>query len=310
MGAIHLTISVVRALWKGQSLAWRLRTAPNVIALGAVVSWAFNRDRPLPGLAVLVILGACATWVHSPAVLLAIAILALFIVVDRLWRTYKWAESPTAYLPLFTRFLRENRGKIGTAVSEVMPRSGEPDTPEYEAAWKLLREVEDRVHEFNLDLKRRLTMGALVREFVSRFLYCFGVLVLGAAIAYLAVWKVWPSTFSPQQPGPNMVDALFFSLTTIATSGISELRPVTSLAKLLVSIQQFCGIALVVLLVAAFSAAVMPSLEAAQKERAVLVNLLDNVMTGLWKPLVHAWWRKKGLPETDTDQPPWVRHDK
>jgi hypothetical protein len=110
-----------------------------------------------------------------------------------------------------------------------------------------------------------LTPKTVVLSFVPVFMGLFAAIVVGFSLLYLGAWKLEPGLFGDSGvAGPNYLDAFFFSMTTITTSAISELRPHTALGKLLVSSQLAAGVTLVSLLVLLFSALHASDIEASQ----------------------------------------------
>lgn len=230
-------------------ISWGSRIAMLRVAASLAVRGTRDlyRNDPRLGLPVVVLLGGFTVWVHLPGLLALLAVLLVAAVADQLWRTYEWTTAPTAFVRTLDDSLRQQRSGILTAVYRARPR--ELDETLHAALKQLFALLRQGLRQFTASLAERLSTSAIVREFVSRFLCCFSVVVAGMGFVYLAAWKVFPSTFLADNKllAPNWVDALFFSLTTVATSGVSELVPYTVLSKALVSVEQVCGVVLLLL---------------------------------------------------------------
>lgn len=80
----------------------------------------------------------------------------------------------------------------------------------------------------------------------------FTLLAWGFAYLYLTCQAWWPGSFSggahPDEPR-TFFELLFLSFTNLSATGLSDILPVTSLARALVMLEQFAGVAYIAVVV-------------------------------------------------------------
>lgn len=85
----------------------------------------------------------------------------------------------------------------------------------------------------------------------------FTVLAWAFAYLYVAVQIIWPGSFTaavdPEDPR-SWVDLLFLSVTTLSSTGLSDIVPVTPHGRSFVMLEQICGMLYLALVVARVTA--------------------------------------------------------
>jgi hypothetical protein len=218
----------------------------------AVFSRTYYVLSPVPAMVLAVILAAVGTRSPVPWLLIPSALALLVLTFDQLLRIYRWTLGPIDYLNRFDDFLKKKRLAIIMPVLHALPR--DPDSEVFKSTSSALARLHEMLTTVKEAIDADVTAHGLLKDFLFRFACCFLLVVLAFGFAYLAGWKVDSGFFSSAaQSKPSGGEALFYSVTTVSTSGISGLTPVSSAAKILTTLQHFCGLTLLVLIVLCFS---------------------------------------------------------
>jgi len=215
----------------------------------------------LPYLAILVV-----STRSRPLLMLGILVI-LFAISVVLITSFSWVLAPTRiFVNLGDRALRWlAKNWERTVFQDLSPEKGVSG----KRISKANEEVETSVQVCDwVDRVARvlLTPKMAVLSFLIVFLACLVLVTAAFGYVYLAAWKLDPTTFSVSGASisPNTWGAVFFSVTTITTVGVSPLMPRTWLGQAFVTLQLFCGISFLSLLALSFSTLHQSDLEAAQ----------------------------------------------
>ena len=227
----------------GVSLTRRILTAPSGVLLQVqllgIVVYPFLGDRPL-GRAVFGLFG------------LLVLVLALRVV--RSTPALTWVAVllgvPVAALTVLEAVMSDNEGIV--LASAILHAAFYAYT-----AVALIRYMFD---DDRITLDELLATGAT-----------FTVVAWAFAYAYAGVQIVWPGSFDAATPGAHRswMELLFLSVTTLTSTGLSDIVPVRPHARAAVMIEQISGMLYLALVVARITAltVIAPRERAAQTER-------------------------------------------
>jgi hypothetical protein len=225
------------------SLTRRILTAPSGVLLQVqllgIVVYPFLGDRPL-GRAVFGLFG------------LVVLVLALRVV--RSTPALTWVAVllgvPVAVLTVLEAVMSDNEGIL--LASAILHAAFYAYT-----AVALIRYMFD---DDRITLDELLATGAT-----------FTVVAWAFAYAYAGVQIVWPASFDAATPGAqrSWMELLFLSVTTLTSTGLSDIVPVRPHARAVVMIEQISGMLYIALVVARITAltVIAPRERAAQTDR-------------------------------------------
>lgn len=150
------------------------------------------------------------------------------------------------------------------AVCGDIPKTG-PLTPDKKKSLLETRPGLGELTEWVERVERQLlTPRMAVGVFLSLFLALFAMTVLAFGGAYWAEWKADSRSFAALSGNASLGETVFFSLSTITTAGVSDLRAATPTAKVLVSGEIIFAVSLFTLLALSFSTLHAADLESAK----------------------------------------------
>jgi hypothetical protein len=283
---MHLT-TVLRAPWRFlkwlwvacRSITFLLFLFFGQIYLGALVLATNNRPvlaGSLAGLLILLVLTLlfALSWILSPTWLIISAArkVSLFYLKRVDEAVFEMRPRRNRNAPLLADLLERLKGKPPESEADaqvirdrIAALKKDASPADWEKATEQLATTTEMYETMDRFMAFLLTPKTVVLSFVPVFMGLFAAIVVAFSLLYLGAWKLEPALFGDSvAAGPNYLDAFFFSMTTITTSAISELRPHTALGKLLVSGELAAGVTLVSLLVLLFSALHASDIEASQ----------------------------------------------
>ena len=203
---------------------------------------------------------------------LTTASLALFSLTATVWLlSFYWVLKPRS---IILQLVNTVLAGAMPACDDFVGRKDKQPNPPTEAR-KKLKDLERYVGIFKRIVTRLLSPRASLLAFIATFMLMFIAIVMQFGFIVHAFWKADPSTFEARGPS-SLTDALFFSITTITTSAISDVTPSSRLAKLLVSCELLMGLSFVSLLALSFSAVHTLDHPAFQQRWAALQSIIDR----------------------------------
>jgi hypothetical protein len=212
----------------------------------------------IPYLCFLIIFGL-RPWVIQAALFLLLGCTALLIVA-----MFAWALAPVRIvLGVGDRAIRWGVRRLGDIYFQHIPKIGhftEKIDSQIASSVALAGTIRTRLESFAAFLLRPATA---VLAFLIAFMSLFLVVVVSFGFQYLAIARLDSQAFSGVS-APSAWDTVFFSVTTMATVGVSDLRATTVSSQILVSVELFFGLAVVSLLALSFSTLHSADLQAAR----------------------------------------------
>lgn len=267
---------VARWLWPGRALVRALR-------------WILNDSLSGGARAIYVVVGgACGTaiFLASDPVILEPAVVLILITTLALLASAFTASPVTS---LSRKALNWVKLTLANAERFIFPEDQEERAPadqtqrSSENLGRALKIYGWLVSKLEVGTSVKFTVAAFSGVFVLALL----IVVAGFGFAYLGLSKLQPEAFGCSARAPGLLDALFFSLTTLTTADGSPFCPQARSAQGLVALQLLSGICLLTLLVLTFSSLHVEDVTRTREDWQETVGIVGRKVAH-WQQLVTA----------------------